>query len=267
MSLNLNALVLKDRSSAEESAKGKLQLLLLHGWGQNLLSLLPLGELLSNHGEVHLLDLPGFGQSDIPPLSEGNQSWGTGDYCRRVLQYIDENKLNGVIVLGHSFGGRIAIRLASDYPDKVKGLVLISSAGLKRSFSWQRKIRFKLQSLLRRLIKACDRIFKSKLFEDWYIPRYASPDYKNSGRLRGVLVRTVNEDLTESAKKVSCPTLLVWGSADTETPIEMAYRLNSLIRSSELVELPGVGHLPFLNAGSHLLCYVIRPFLQRLSGS
>ena len=80
--------------------------------------------------------------------------------------------------------------------------------------------------------------------------------------MRAIFIKTVSEDLTDVAAKVSCPTLLVFGRNDTETPVEMGERLTKLIPSAQLVVLEGFGHLDILTRGQHQTANEIRKFVQ-----
>lgn len=231
---------------------------MLHGWGHSHLMLKPLGELLAEDREVHLIDLPGFGESPLP-----DTVWGTRDYAERMLAYIDEQKLGTVDLLGHSFGGRISLQIASMAPDRVGKLVLINSAGIKRTLPAAKRLRISLIRWLGRVTKIIDKATRLNLYTKKFAPAFGSADYRNAGPLRPILVRTVNEDLTEQVKKVKAPTLLVWGEKDTETPTEIGARLHRLIAGSRFLVLPGRGHTPFLDAGSHLCAYHIHPFLRQ----
>jgi pimeloyl-ACP methyl ester carboxylesterase len=230
-------------------------ILMLHGWGQTLESLQPLGELLAFAAQVHLIDLPGFGGSALP-----DGDWDINQYAGRILRYMDEQGLEQVDLLGHSFGGRVAICLASKYPNRVRSLVLINSAGLQRHRSLLQWIRIKLIKWLRVLFSLIP-VFGSRL-KEWHSHRFGSRDYKNAGPLRGTLVKTVNEDLSSDASCIQAPTLLIWGELDTETPPEMGIRLHKLIPYSTLIELPGRDHFLFRNEGAHLCAYYILQLLR-----
>lgn len=233
-------------------------ILMLHGWGQTLESLQPLGELLAFEAQVHLIDLPGFGSSALP-----DGGWDTNQYADRILRYMDEQGLEQVDLLGHSFGGRVAIRLASRYPNRVRSLVLINSAGLQRHRSLLQWIRIKLIKWLRVFFSLIP-VFGSRL-KEWHTNRFGSRDYKNAGPLRGTLVKTVNEDLTSDASQIQAPTLLIWGELDTETPLEMGIRLHRLIPHSRFIELPGRDHFLFRNEGAHLCAYYVLQLLREVS--
>lgn len=233
---------------------------MLHGWGQSLESMRPLGDLLSRFHTVFLLDLPGFGKSS-PPESD----WDTVEYASCVLRFLDENNLKKVHLIGHSFGGRVGIRLASRYPDRIETLTLINSGGLKRTLKGRKLIRARSIGWLSRLTKYADQTFGTRLFQNWFVPRYGSSDYKNAGDLKNILVKTVSEDLTIDASKIPVATFLLWGELDEETPVEMGYRLKRLIPKCKLVVLPGKDHFPFIDEGAHLCAHYILLFYEENS--
>lgn len=247
------------RLGAEEvSSAGGSPVLLLHGWGQNLECMRLLGDLLAKHYGVYLIDLPGFGKSERPETD-----WDTVEYATFMARFIEENNLGKVHLIGHSFGGRVGIRLACRYPDRVASLTLINSGGLKRVLKGKSLWRAKFIGWLGKAVKTADRTLGTKLFESWFAPKYGSRDYRNAGDLRNILVRTVNEDVTIDASKVPVRTFLLWGEKDDETPVEMGYRLTRLIPNSRLLVLPDKDHFPFIDEGAHLCAHYILDFLRQ----
>lgn len=236
-------------------------IIVMHGWGQSLHSMKALGELLGKTYQVHLIDLPGFGLSSAPA-----DDWDTQEYAECIYRYIKDNALEKVDLLGHSFGGRVAIRLTSKHPDVVRSMILVNSGGLKRTLSGKRKWRAKYIGLLSKTIKQIDKTFGSKIFENWFVPRFASIDYRNAGGLRNILVKVVNEDVTEDAQRIKNPCFILWGEKDTETPLESGERFHALITGSQFVVLPGKDHFPFLGDGAHLCARYILNFLKTLPG-
>lgn len=234
-------------------------ILLMHGWGQSLHSLVALGELLGKTYQVHLIDLPGFGLSPAP-----TEDWDTKQYAECIYQYIKQNNLEKADLLGHSFGGRVAIRLTSAHPEIVRSMILINSGGLKRPLIGKRKLRSQYIGLLSKTIKQIDKTFGSKIFETWFVPRFASLDYRNAGSLRNILVKAVNEDVTEDALRIKNPSFILWGEKDQETPLESGERFHALISGSQFVVLPGKDHFPFLGDGAHLCARYILNFLKTL---
>lgn len=232
-------------------------LVMLHGWGQNLQSLQPMGELLANQAKVHMIDLPGFGKSSPPP-----EDWDTEQYADRIYQYLTEQNIPQADILGHSVGGRICIRLAAKYPQQVRSVTLINAAGLKRQRTLQQSFRGKWIATMRNTFKLSP-LYRDKLLT-WHSQTYGSRDYLNAGVLKGTLIKVVNEDLTELAKQISLPVLLLWGEADTETPVEMGHRYHSLFVNSQLITIPNRGHFMFQAEGAHLCSYYVDKFLTQL---
>jgi pimeloyl-ACP methyl ester carboxylesterase len=228
-------------------------LVLLHGWGQDHRALYPLGELLAGSRPVHLVDLPGFGRSDLPP-----GAWSAGEYARCILDYLEANELVTCDLFGHSFGGKIALTLSHHFPDRVRRLILLNSSGVPR----KKTTRGKAIQILGKVTKGIDRTFRTSLFRETFTPRFGSTDYLNAGAMRPVLLQAVNESILPLAKGLQTKTLLIWGEKDSETPLYMGTTLHELIPDSELLVLEGKGHSPFLDAGHHLLTHYMEPFLQ-----
>jgi pimeloyl-ACP methyl ester carboxylesterase len=233
-------------------------LVMLHGWGQNLQSLQPMGELLATRSQVHLIDLPGFGKSPPPPAD-----WDTTQYADRIYQYLEERGIERADMVAHSVGGRISIRLAHKYPGRVRSMTLINAAGLKRQRTLQQSLRSQWIATMRNTFKL------SPLYRDalltWHSQKYGSRDYLNAGALKGTFIKVVNEDLTELATQIPAPVLLLWGEQDTETPVEMGHRYHSLFPNSELITIPHRDHFMFQAEGAHLCAYYVEKFLARLS--
>lgn len=232
-------------------------LIMLHGWQQSSDNLYPLGELLAPYAEVHLVDLPGFGSSPAPP-----STFGSADYARVILEYMDEAKIDRADFLGHSFGGKVSIQAAAAAPKRVRRLVLAGSAGLQRKLDPVHKIRRGAIRVQGKVLKKVDSLFHSRFYESYFIPRYASRDYLKAGPLRSILVRVVNEDLSDLIAQIKVPALLLWGEDDDETPISMAYEMNRLLEYSRLIVLPHRGHNCLEDIESHLCAVYIRDFLK-----
>jgi pimeloyl-ACP methyl ester carboxylesterase len=242
---------------------GTLPLVLLHGWGQSLQALMPLGEILSSiDRKIILMDLPGFGASK-PPFEVTNDGggWGTEQYASAVKNKLESLGVTRCVLLGHSFGGRICVRLASGSPELVEKLILVATHGIPRTRSLVERLKSFPIRIASTLCKFADRWVGTKLFASVLVPRIGSRDYLAAGQLRKTLVKTVNENLSSLAATIAVPTLLLWGTKDTETPIDIARRYNMLIKNSKLLLLEGKGHEPFKDVGAHLLAYHIEHFL------
>ncbi len=227
-----------------------------HGWGQSGAAFVPLAETLKPFGSSSVLDFPGFGNSPVPPAT-----WGTAEYADSLAEWIAALPVKKPIWIGHSFGGRVGIQLAARHPQLLSALVLIAAAGLRRRRSTIETLRFHVRKTA---FKTARRFVREGPQLDRLRQRFGSPDYRSAGAMRPILTRIVSEDLSPQAAAIRCPTLLIYGSADTETPPEIGRRLAALIPHSELALLEGFNHLSILSEGRHQLALRIRKFLERL---
>ena len=211
-------------------------LLLLHGWGVDSREFEGLMKEFSASHKVIAPDLPGFGTSGDP-----TGVWGVDEYAAWVIEFMDALKIDRATVLGHSFGGRLTIRIASDpaTAGRIDRLILTGSAGLRHKRPFKGRFRGWMFRTLSKLFPGLREKFARK---------FASRDYlAASPLLRRCLVKVVNEDLAPRLPKIQQPTLLVWGRNDTETPVADGYTMNSLIPDSRLEVLAEAGHFAFVN--------------------
>lgn len=216
------------------------QVVLLHGFGASSKTMQCLFSFLQKNGyDVTSVDFAGFGESEEP-----KQSWSIYDYADSIKELIKLENLTNPIILGHSFGGRVGIILASM---KVpRGLVLIDSAGIKP----RRKLKYYLS-----IYK-----YKTRKKLGLSVEKYGSADYKSlSEQMRETFVKVVNEHLDNLLCTINCPTLILWGKEDKETPIYMAKKLNKGIKNSACIVLDG-GHFSFLDSFSET-CGIVESFL------
>lgn len=158
-------------------------IVMLHGWGRSLEAFRPLGELLSTDFKVVLVDLPGFGRSPLPQgASNEGGGWGTLEYSDRVKEHLDQAGIRECILVGHSFGGRISVQLASRFPGLATAVVLIGSHGLKRTRPLSQEIRVRLIKTLTSTAKAIDGVTGSRIFAHYLAPKFGSRDYKAARR-------------------------------------------------------------------------------------
>jgi len=215
--------------------------LTLHGWGASLHNFWPVAERLAPHGyQFHLLDLPGFGQTQLPP-----QPWGVADYVRFVLAYLDRCGLDQVAILGHSFGGRISLVLAAEQPDRVTKMVLADSAGLRTPPGLKLLLRHAAARTFRNTLDVLGLKSLRTRLQDAYNRRYASSDYLTAGPLRETFLRVIDEDLAPFAARVKAPTVLIWGDRDQDTPLWQGRKLEQLIPDAGLIVFQGAGHFAY----------------------
>lgn len=221
-------------------------IVLLHGWGQNIKMMEPIGEKLASKFKVTILDLPGHGNS-----SEPKEALTIYDFCEILKEFLDKLKIDNPIIIGHSFGGRIAIIYASHYD--TEKLILLGAPCVRK----KEKLGLKIKTL-----KQLKKIPVLNKFEEFAKKHIGSRDYRNANPImRQILVNTVNEDLSDCARKIKCPTLLIWGEYDNEAPVEDAKILEKLIDDSGLIIYPNGSHytyLEFLNP----VCKVIKTFIE-----
>ena len=232
----------------------------LHGWGANRDSLRGIAGLFEPTHRVHLLDLPGFGEAPLPP-----SAWSTVDYTDLVAQYLAD-RIDGTLVLvGHSFGARVSIRLGARRLSRVRGIVLMAAPGLPvEPFSRAAWRRLGIRSL-RQVLRATSGLTGPGPLA-WHTRRFGSKDYLAAGALKDVLVRVVNEDLTDCASAIECPVLLLWGSDDRETPPSLAYRFRALLDGRATLEiLPHKDHYLYSGTGGHLCAFKIRSWLDHVA--
>ncbi|HMO02252.1 MAG TPA: alpha/beta hydrolase [Oligoflexia bacterium] len=241
---------------AEVIGEADRTIIFLHGWQRSGDYFRDLAMALQPDFSAHLLDLPGFGRSPKPA-----KAWGSVEFAECVENYICKLAKEQIILIGHSFGGRVSLRLAVKRPDLVSHMILIGSHGLRAKRGFFKEIKFIALTVSGKILKKIDQIIGFDFFKDLLAHRFGSRDYKQAGALKDILVKLVAEDQTESAKNISCQTLLIWGANDQETPPEMGKRLNKLIKNSHYIELEDLGHEPFNGPGLSLVAYHIKKFL------
>jgi pimeloyl-ACP methyl ester carboxylesterase len=217
---------------AESIGVSSPSILALHGWGRRgsdfTNSLVSFGALA--------VDLPGFGAT--PPPGE---VLGARDYADLLVPVVEEFG-RPPLVVGHSFGGRVAVCLAARHPDLV-GPILVTGAPLVRVQPARRPpFGYRLARRLNDLHVIGDARFE-KLKRN-----RGSADYRAAtGVMRDILVKVVNEEYRSELSQLTRPVSMLWGSLDREVPVEVAHAAASIITGSggkatvEVVD--GVGHL------------------------
>ena len=204
---------------------------LLHGWGQNIQMMKPVGDFLSRNNRVIIIDLPGFGESPEP-----DSIWTLYDYAKAINELLTGINVNNPILIGHSFGGKISLLYASIY--ECKKLILLGSPFKKE---------IQKLSLKTKILKSLKKVPMLNKLEETAKKYVGSKDYRDASPvMRKILVEHVNLDITEEVKKVKCPTLIIWGTNDAAVPLERAYELEKLIDESAVIEYEGCTHYAYL---------------------
>jgi len=189
-------------------------------------------EYLSKYFKVTAFDFLGFGKSGA--LSE---PFDVTDYTNLTKAILDELKIEKAYFIAHSFGGRVAIKLCSLYPDYAVKLILTGCAGLKPKFSLKRTVKVYTYKILKHFIS------KEKLEQ-----KFSSSDYKQLNTvMKQSFVKIISEDLFKYLKNINVPVLLIFGKNDRETPVYMAKKLNKGIKGSELIIFDNAGHFAFID--------------------
>ncbi len=201
----------------------------MHGWGASLLTFNKLIDVLSNNYKVYAIDLPGFGQSEV------GVPFSVEEVADLIYSFTLEMAISNPILLGHSYGGRVAIVYAAKY--QVKKLVLVSAAGIRQKLRFSKKLKIKIYKML----KKC------------HLPiKMGSTDYQNADNVKRImLVKAVNQDLSEFMVKIKSPTLLIYGVCDDVTPLKLAEQIKSKIKNSVLIKIEECGHFPYLERASY----------------
>lgn len=216
-------------------------MILMHGWGCNSSTVASISSVAAQTHTVYSVDFPGFGASPEPP-----EVWGVERYTRLIERMAQQLGIERPVLVGHSFGGRVAIVYASR--NAVDKLILIDAAGVKprRSMKYYFKVySFKAMKRLMRMIYGKE---KAEARIEAQRAKRGSADYAaSSPMMRAILSRVVNEDLCHLMPKIKAPTLLIWGENDTATPLRDAKMMERLIPDAGLVSFPGCGHYSFLD--------------------
>jgi pimeloyl-ACP methyl ester carboxylesterase len=231
-------------------------IVLLHGWGASNELFGPVIESLRGRFRLIAPDFPGFGGTEPPP-----KGWASADYAEWVSRLLDDLGVRRCAVIGHSHGGRVAIRFAADYPDRVVALVLASSAGIKPEPTLRSRARVRAFKLFRRAAESPLAPARLRRSIRERVAQAGSADYRAAtGTVRESLVRVVNEDSRPLLPRIRVPALLVWGDRDEDTPLSDARLMEHLIPDAGLVIFEGAGHYAYLEQSGRF-CRIVDTFL------
>ncbi|MDO8429154.1 MAG: alpha/beta hydrolase [Candidatus Daviesbacteria bacterium] len=222
-------------------------LIMLHGWGQDVSSFWGVLDGLKTDFTIWLIDLPGFGRSDLP-----QKPFTVSNYVSVINSFIEENKIKKPILLGHSLGGRIALKLAAHYPETIDKLILEDAAGIKPKQDSLKPIFY----LLAKIFKVFPDIFKLKTRLRHYFYSSLESDYLTAGEMKETLTKILAEDLTPDLSKIKTETLILWGEKDRAVPLKDGKKMYQLIANSRLEVIDEIGHFPHLEKPNLFIHYV-----------
>jgi len=208
-----------------------IPILILHWWNLSAEKFEPLQIEFRKRGyKVYCPDLPGFGKSEFPekPLF-------LVDYVNFIKDFLSKNKLDKVIIIGHSFGGRISIKMTYKKPNLVQSLILTGAPGAMPI----PKCKVVFFILLAKVGKEVFKLPFFKFFQDkarifLYKIARASDYYNTDEKMQETFKNIVRENLEPSLSKINVPTLLLWGREDKIIPLWVAEKMNKLIKNSSL---------------------------------
>ena len=229
-------------------------ILILHGWGGSSDSWIQVQEILAREGfKIIVPDFPGFGKSKTP-----FEPWGVKEYSNFVLNLTKILELQNFFLLGHSFGGRVAIKFSVLYPEKIKSLILCDSAGIKQKWGIGEKLIFQISKIGNAIFTPTPlRRFKDKAKNLFYIFLRHRDYAKADGTMRETIKKVLTEDLLKDLPQIKIRTLIIWGESDKLVPVKYAHIFKEKIENSELKILPKIGHSPHLEVPEKLAEIII----------
>lgn len=199
----------------------------MHGWGRSGHDFSEVVEGL----DALSIHLPGFGVTPEP-----TEAWGSDRYADEVADAL--SGMPPVVLLGHSFGGRVAVRLAAKHPELVRGIVLTGVPLLRLTPPPQPSLTYRTVRFLAKI----GLISKAQL--EAQKQRRGSADYRAaSGVMRDILVKVIGEDYRDDLAKITVPVRMVWGEHDTAAPTDAGQAASTLVPSATFRSVPGAEHL------------------------
>ncbi|MEK7578354.1 MAG: alpha/beta hydrolase [Patescibacteria group bacterium] len=210
-------------------------IIFIHGWGLSSKIFEPIIYRLKNDFEVYSLDLPGFGRSPI------NKSMFLKDYADFVYEFIKNDNIKEPIVVGHSFGGAVAVKLALLYPDGFSKLVLVCASAIRQPRHKMILIK-KVTDFLKPLFSLKSRGFILKLL------KLDKTDYAQieNPELKQTFKNIISEDLSPYFSMIKIPTLVIWGEKDAVTPLSEGKFIAETIPDAKLAIIKNASHFLFL---------------------
>lgn len=218
---------------------------ILHGWA--------LGEKTEQKWQPFLDELNQAGYQtqflQLPGLSCSlKEPWHLSDYRCWLSHQLPQDKK--VILLGHSFGGQLAVSFAAKYPQRLEKLILIDSAGVRNKKGWQKlkvslfKVAAKVGKALFSILSCGSKQLQKKFRKILYILAREKDYYQAPPQLRQTLTNVLQADIQHHLPNIKQPTLLIWGEQDTSTPISHAQIFKQKIKHSQLKTIKQARHSP-----------------------
>ena len=210
--------------------------LILHGWNSGSDRWIPEAEIIAKQGfKVIVPDLPGFGESE-----KLQKPWRVNDYLVWLENFTKELNIQEFYLLGYSFGGAVSAKMTVKYPQRVEKLFLVASAVIR-----QKTTKKTFSQKIAKIIKffyflPFYKFFRKAVYK--FIIRKSDYVY-TEGVMKETYLNILEDDVSYKLSFISVPTVIIWGDKDQSVPIEDAHLINSKIKNSKLVIIPGADHL------------------------
>ena len=237
----------------EQVGDTKQVIIILPGWGDTRGTFQFIIDHFKQDFSIYIFDYPGFGNS--PPI---HKELTMNDYATIFYDFMQEKKIDSPIILSHSFGGRITAILLGRYSIKVKKVILMDVAGIKR-----KKIRNKLRTLLYKTLKKICTIINQPLLLNKIRSSFSSTDYMNvHPYMYQTFKNIIQEDLRKDYAHIESDVLIIWGKKDPDTPVQDAHYLHRVIHNSGLIIFPQASHFSYLDE-PYLTLRILHYFLKQ----
>jgi pimeloyl-ACP methyl ester carboxylesterase len=236
----------------QKIGKGK-DLVIVHGWGQDVSSFWSVAEKLKDDFTLWLIDLPGFGRSELPKKDFTNQ-----DYADVIKGFVEHLKLKKPFLLGHSVGGRVSIKLLAQHPDLFEKAIFEDAAGIKPKQDGIKPFLYLGAKTFNLLVPNIGNV-KEKMRYRFY--KGLEADYINAGEMKGTLTNLLDEDLTAELPKIQTEMLLIWGENDLAVPLSDGKKMYRLIPNARIEVFDNVGHFPHLE-NEKLFVHIVTDYLS-----
>lgn len=240
--------------------QGNKNIILLHGWGGSMESLSKLQDELAKTDDfrVYNIEWPGFGNSK---LTEGRKL-RFGDYTECLQSFIKSQKITQLTLVGHSFGGKVALDLVLKEPQLIEDLILVNSSGVKPKNTLKKTVLF-LPTKLMGLVFSLPGLIKVKPFfrKAYYKAIVREGDYLKADLLEDTLKDVLKVNFDDKLPEIKTKTLLVWGEKDSYTPLWMGQKMANEIKDAKLEIVKDAKHnLPLVNP--EIVATIIRLYLK-----
>lgn len=213
--------------------------IILHGWNLSGKRFAPLAAVLRKSGfRVFAPDLPGFGAQRAP-----DKPWHVVDYAEFLKAYIDIHTISKPVIIGHSFGGRVALKYSQLYPSGLRSLILSGTPGFS-PIPAKKRMFFLIISKIGGLFFALPviNLLADRARRFLYYVAGAREFLRAEGAMRQTFKYIVSDDLAAAMTAVRVPCLLVWGEFDAIVPLAIARRMGEVIPKAQLTVIPQEDH-------------------------